>query len=141
MGTAENLTAMKDLPGFDNDYIFVSLIASYGVIAGILVIGLFLLLVVKIFRISLGQKNQLGMILGLGCGIVILLQLGMSIALPLGLIPSTAVIMPFFSSGGSGIVISYILLGLVLSVYRYQNILSDKPAPVKTLTFRFSLKI
>ena len=123
MGTAENLTAMKDLPGFDNDYIFVSLIASYGVIAGILVIGLFLLLVVKIFRISLGQKNQLGMILGLGCGIVILLQLGMSIALPLGLIPSTAVIMPFFSSGGSGIVTAYILLGLVLSVYRYKNIL------------------
>lgn len=123
MGTAENLTAMKDLPGFDNDYIFVSLIASYGVIAGILVIGLFLLLVVKIFRISLGQKNQLGMILGLGCGIVFLLQLGMSIALPLGLIPSTAVIMPFFSSGGSGIVTAYILLGLVLSVYRYKNIL------------------
>ncbi len=126
MGTSENLAALGKLPGFNNDYIFVSLIASYGVLAGILVVVLLLLLVMKIFRISLEQKNQLGMILGLGCGIVYLLQLGMSIAMPLGLIPSTAVIMPFFSSGGSGIVVAYILLGLVLSVYRYKNILPTK---------------
>lgn len=139
MGTSENLAALGELPGFNNDYVFVSLIAAYGVIAGILVTALLLLLVLKIFRISLGQKNQLGMILGCGCGMVYLLQLGLSIAMPLGLVPATAVIMPFFSSGGSGIVVAYILLGLVLSVYRYQNLLpadtckaKDRPCGKRT---------
>ena len=94
---AEQIFELGKFPGFNSDYIFVSVISAYGIFAGILVAALLAYLLIKIFRVS--------------------------------------------SSGGSGIVISYILLGLVLSVYRYQNILSDKLTPVKTLTFRFSLKI
>ncbi len=122
-GNAQSITEIGMLPGFQNDYVFISLITACGVLAGVLVVALLLLLVVKIFRISLGQKNQLGMMLGCGCGIVYLLQVVVSVGMPLGLLPRTSAVMPFFSSGGSGIVVSYILLGLVLSVYRYKNIL------------------
>lgn len=138
---AEQILELGKFPGFNSDYIFVSVISAYGIFAGILVAALLAYLLIKIFRVSFYQKNQLGMILGCGCGMVYLFQILLSIGMNLGLLPTTAAILPFFSSGGSGIVISYILLGLVLSVYRYQNILSDKPTPVKTLTFRFSLKI
>lgn len=139
--SAEQITELGKLPGFNNDYIFVSLISAYGIFAGILVAALLFYLLVKIFRVSFHQKNQLGMILGCGCGMIYLFQIILSIGMNLGLLPSTAVILPFFSSGGSGIVTSYILLGLVLSVYRYQNILPSKPSPAKTLTLHFSLKI
>ena len=88
--------------------------------------ALMFFLIIKVFRISFGQKNQLGMILGCGCGIVYLLQTVLCLGMNLGLLPSTAVILPFFSSGGTGIIVAYILLGLVLSVYRYKNILPEK---------------
>lgn len=122
-GNAENVTEITGLPGFNSDYIFVSMISSYGVIAGVLTVALMCFLILKIFRVSCRQKNQLGMILGLSCGIVFLFQMGISVGMNLGLLPSTSAILPFFSAGGTGIVVSYILLGLVLSVYRYQNLL------------------
>lgn len=129
----EGIAKIAELPGFNSDYIFVSLVSAYGLLAGVLVAALLILLVIKVFRISFGQKNQLGMILGCGCGIVYLLQTGICIGMNLGLLPTTAAILPFFSSGGSGIVVSYMLLGLVLSVYRYKNIL---PEQTEKKTFR-----
>ena len=125
-GNADNVMEAVRLPGFNNDYIFVSLISSYGMVAGVLAAALMCGLILKIFRISIGQRNQLGMILGCSCGIVYVLQLGISIGMNLGLLPTTSAILPFFSSGGTGIVVSYTLLGLVLSVCRYQNILPDR---------------
>lgn len=125
-GNADNVMEAVKLPGFNNDYIFVSLISSYGMVAGVLAAALMCGLILKIFRISIGQRNQLGMILGCSCGIVYALQMGISIGMNLGLLPTTSAILPFFSSGGTGIVVSYILLGLVLSVCRYQNILPDR---------------
>lgn len=123
---SEGIAKIGELPGFNSDYIFVSLISAYGLLAGVLVAALLILLVIKVFRVSFGQKNQLGMILGCGCGIVYLLQTVICLGMNLGLLPTTTAILPFFSSGGSGIVASYMLLGLVLSVYRYKNILPEQ---------------
>ncbi len=125
-GNAENVMEAAALPGFNSDYIFVSMISAYGLLAGVLTAVLMCFLVFKIFRVSFGQKNQLGMILGCGCGIVFMCQMGISIGMNLGLLPCTSAILPFFSAGGTSIVVSYMLLGLVLSVYRYKNILPDK---------------
>lgn len=127
-GNPEGITEIVKFPGFNSDYIFVSLISAYGLVAGVLVAALMLFLILKVFRVSFRQKNQLGMILGCGCGVVYLFQMGISIGMNLGLLPSTAAILPFFSAGGTGIIVSYILLGLVLSVYRYRNILPDRAA-------------
>ena len=79
-------------------------------------------LIQKIFRISLEQKNQLGMIIGCGCGMVFGVMVFFSVIQSIGLFLVTAVIFPFFSNSGSGTLIFYILLGIVLSIYRYQNI-------------------
>lgn len=118
---------VEQLPEYHTDYILVSLITVYGILAGILAVALVMFLIMKIFRISLRQKNQLGMIIGCGCGIVFLLQLVLCVAVNLNLCPPTSVTLPFFSYGGNGMTVFYILLGLVLSVYRHKNILAEKP--------------
>ena len=72
------------------------------------------------------------MIVGTGCGLVFLVKTTVGILQNLQLIPYISVNIPFLSYGGSNVVVSYILLGLVLSVYRYKNILPDEKAvPVK----------
>lgn len=127
-GSWENIMELvEQLPEYHTDYILVSLIAVYGILAGILAVVLILFLIMKIFRISLRQKNQLGMIIGCGCGIVFLLQVILCVAVNLNLCPPTSATFPFFSYGGSGMMVFYILLGLVLSVYRHKNILAEKP--------------
>lgn len=131
-GNADNVAGLAErLPDFNSDYVFISLVSAYGILAGALVCALLALLVVKIFRISFRQKNQLGMILGCGCGIVLLLQTLMNLTVNLNLFPNTSVTLPFFSAGGSGLMVSYILLGIVMSVYRYKDILTEKLASGK----------
>lgn len=114
--------ANYNLPGSNSELVFVRIVACFGILAGILVTGLLVFMIQKIFRISFGQKNQLGMIIGCGCGMVLFMLTFFSIAQSLGLIPITAVVLPFFSNSGSGTIVFYVLLGLVLSIYRYQNI-------------------
>lgn len=123
---------LGNLPGFNSDFVFAGLISVYGILAGILAAALLAFLLIKIFRISFRQRNQLGMMLGCACGAIFLVQTVICLAMNLGLIPVMgSVLLPFFSSGGSGILVSYILLGLVLSVYRYKNILAEKPRKKK----------
>lgn len=114
------------IPGVGGDFIFTLLVSAYGILAGILLILVLLFLVGRIFHISMKQKNQLGMILGMSCGFLLLVEIVLNLAVNLGLIPVVTTMLPFVSSGGSGLVVSYMLLGLVLSVYRYRNILPSK---------------
>lgn len=121
IGTAgTNIT--EQLPDYNSSYILTYLTSSYGILAGILVCMILTLLIFKIFRISLKQRNQLGMLMGCGCGVVIFINSALNIAQNLGLAPLCQSFLPFFSSGGSCIIISYIMMGIILSIYRYKNI-------------------
>lgn len=118
----------EKLPELYSDNIFVGIVAAYGIFAGILILVLLAGVVIKAFRVSFRQRNQLGMIMGFSCGMVFGLQIVTNIMVNMGLLPRTATLLPFFSSGGGTILVSYILLGLTLSVYRYKNILPEKRA-------------
>lgn len=126
LGASGNSVWQK-LPGWNSEYILVSLASIYGLLAVAAAVALLLFLCVKMFHISSRQKNQLGMMVGYGCGMVLLAQTGLVLAMNLGLLPSASITIPFFSAGGSNMVSSYILTGLVLSIYRYKDILPGNP--------------
>jgi cell division protein FtsW (lipid II flippase) len=110
------------LPDLNSNYIFLYLSSTYGIIEGIAVCCILAVLIIKIFSISFKQKNQLGMIMGCGCGIVILINTTLNILENVGFVPPSQTFLPFFSVGGSSIIVCYLLMGIVLSVYRYKNI-------------------
>lgn len=113
-------------PGLNTDYILTHITSYYGLIAAAVLVGLLAWLIVKMLRISFTQKNQLGMMMGCGCGIVFGLQTIMYVLQNFGMMPPTSVYLPFFSYGATGTIVSYILLGILLSIYRYQNILPNE---------------
>lgn len=117
----------ESLSGANSEMIFVSIVACMGIFAGILAAGLLIFMIQKIFRISFGQKNQLGMIVGCGCGMLLMMMSFFSIIQSIGLFPISSVVLPFFSNSGSGTLVFYVLMGLVLSIYRYQNIPMTQP--------------
>ena len=105
--------------------------SMYGIIAAAVIIALLVGLIIKIFHISFKQKNQLGMIIGAGCGMVFLMQTVTNIMVVFNLIPMTGVSLPLFSYARTGIIVSYILLGIVLSIYRNKDILYEKRVAIR----------
>ena len=110
------------LPAFNADYILTYLSSVYGIIAAILLCCVLAVLIFAIFNTALRQKNQLGMMMGCGCGIVFLISFLINVLENLGVFPQSITFLPFFSAGGSCIIISYGLMGIVLSTYRYKKL-------------------
>ncbi len=110
----------------------------YGIFLTVAIVAGLIVIVMNIFHISINQKNQLGMIVGMGCGIAFFIKTAASVLMNLQLIPYISISMPFLSYGGSGTIVSYILLGLVLSIYRYKNILpkESRQKPKRILRLR-----
>ena len=115
------------LPAFNADYILTYLSFVYGIIAAILLCCVLAVLIFAVFNTALRQKNQLGMMMGCGCGIVFLISFLINVLENLGVFPQSITFLPFFSAGGSCIIVSYGLMGIVLSTYRYKNIYPRHP--------------
>lgn len=112
----------ETLPEFNSDYILTCLTSMYGILPAILLCCILAALVFGIFNTAIKQKNQLGMLMGCGCGMVLLMSLVINVLENVGIFPPTMTFLPFVSSGGSYIIACYGLLGIVLSVYRYKNV-------------------
>lgn len=107
-----------------SDYVLTYIISHYGILAAVLLVGLMAGLFLCLLKVSLKQKNQLGMLMGVGCTTALLVQLLLYI------LGNTGVLLvsnycPFLNYGGSGMLMTYILLGLLLSICRYENVISD----------------
>lgn len=110
------------LPNYESDYILAYIIGTFGVLAAAALIILIIMLSAKLLSISFLQKNQLGMIMGLGCSLVFIIQSAEYILVNLALLPASGLYFPLLSFGGSGMLQTCILLGILLSIYRYENI-------------------
>lgn len=116
------MDAAEVLPGFNADYILAYLSSMYGMIAAVLLCCILAVLIFAVFNMAVKQKNQLGMMMGCGCGMIFLVSFLINVLENLGAFPPTATFLPFLSAGGSYIIVSYGLMGIVLSIYRYKNV-------------------
>lgn len=123
--TAENREFLINFVSVDRGYGLIHLILSYGVFFGIAVVIALIKLILMAFGISFRQKNQLGYMIGFGCGMIFLVMCLEGIAMNLTLFPSTTIVFPFLSTGGGVVLVYSILLGLLLSIHRYQNVLGE----------------
>ncbi len=130
----------ESLRNFNNDYIFSYVLSTYGALAGIIICLVLALLLVRVFMVSFGQKNQLGRCMGCGCGAVLLVNFFINIGENLGVLPLSQTYLPFLSPGGSNILVCYILLGIVLSIHRYRNIY-PKHVNAKLITVKFMIEL
>ncbi|MBD5546080.1 MAG: FtsW/RodA/SpoVE family cell cycle protein [Lachnospiraceae bacterium] len=130
-GDGADLTELvTTVPDFNQSYILSFVAAAFGYAVVIGLVLLFGVMLFQIFRIAFGQKNELGMMISCGCGLVFLTLLAMCFLVNIGLLPHISIYIPFISAGGSNVIVSYILAGIVLSVYRYKSIL-PKELPLK----------
>lgn len=107
----------------DSDFAVTAMLYYYGLLAGGLVLLLIFGLLVRACAVCVKQKNELGMMVGVGCTLALGTQAVTYCLANFGIGLLSQKTMPFLSAGGQGILVNYIMLGLLLSVYRYQDIL------------------
>lgn len=130
-------TLIMDFDSLIRNYMVVNITARYGLILTCILAVLFIAFCVRLFYLALHQKNQLGMILGLGCSLALTVEVLKYFLMNLGVIPMTNGFLPLFSYGGSVTIISYIFVGILLSIYRNQNLIDE----TRQKRFRIRLKI
>ena len=99
------------------------MVAAYGILAGVLLVLCLVVLVLRFAKISLNQKNQLGMMMGFGCVMVLAIQFLLSLLANIGVSGfGQGAWCLFFGYGRSGQMVSAVLMGILLSIYRHQNV-------------------
>ena len=107
-----------------NDFIFAVLAEEKGFVGGLLVIGLFTVLLANGVRIAGMSRDRFGMFLAVGVTVIFTIHVFINIGMTIGLTPITGLPLPFLSYGGSFILSCCILQGIMQSVHRYRRAFS-----------------
>lgn len=110
------------LPEPHNDFIFSIVCEELGLIGAAVIILLFCLLVWRGFTIAMRSKDKFGSLMALGLTFQVGLQAMLNIWVVTNTIPNTGISLPFFSYGGTSLVILLAEMGIVLSVSREANL-------------------
>ncbi len=105
-----------------NDFIFSIVCEELGFVGATVIIILFILLVWRGFVIAMKAKDRFGALLAMGLVFQIGLQAALNIAVVTDTIPNTGISLPFFSYGGTSLLMLITEMGMVLSISRYSRI-------------------
>jgi rod shape determining protein RodA len=111
------LTAGGDIPVMWADFPFAAIAEEFGLIGGLVVLGLFALMFTRIWRIAHLSRDRMGTYVCAGVASMLLFQVFQNTAMTVGVMPVTGLPLPFISYGGSGQVTWFMLIGLVQSVH------------------------
>ena len=106
------------LPEPQTDFIFAILCEELGFISAFLVILMFFFLYLNIFKISAKQNDLFKKFLCFGIGSSLIMQTIINLSVVVGLVPVTGVTLPFFSYGGSSLLITMIMLSIIINISR-----------------------
>lgn len=110
------------LPEAETDFIYAIIGEELGLIGAVVVIALFLLFLYAGIRIARSALDNFGAMVAGSITIMIVFQAFLNIGCVLGLFPTTGKPLPFISSGGSSLIASLLMVGLVLSVSQHSEV-------------------
>lgn len=103
------------------DFYFASFVEEFGLVLSFLLVMAYLILLFRIFRIGLNSDRKFETLMCLGFGILMLAQTFVNMAVSTGLGPVTGQNIPFLGMGGSSMLMSCFMLGIILSISRNNN--------------------
>lgn len=111
------LTNGRDIPVMWADFPFAAVAEQFGLAGAVVLIGLFVIALVRIWRIASLSKDVFGTYICAGVFSMVLWQVFQNIGMTLGITPVTGLPMPFISYGGSSLIVYCAMFGLVQSVH------------------------
>ena len=104
------------------DFVFLNLLAQYGLVLSFFIILILLLLISRLIAVSNMMKDSFGKLLTIGGIALITIELIYNIGMNFGYLPLTGMPLPFISYGLMPTLIHAIVIGVVLSAYRQKDL-------------------
>ena len=118
LGLGKSRQKFLYLPEPENDFIFAIVCEELGLIGAGIVLILFALLVMRGYWIAIHARDRFGALLVVGITTLTAVEVFLNISVVTNLIPTTGISLPFFSYGGTALMIQLAEMGIILSVSR-----------------------
>jgi len=105
------------LPAPDTDFVFAVVGETYGFVGAAVVLSLYALVIWRALRILTMSKNLYGTLIAGGVLAMLMFQVFVNAGMTIGIMPITGVPLPLMSYGGSSVLVTFIAIGLLQSIY------------------------
>lgn len=109
-------TRLNFLPEQHTDFIFAVFAEEWGFVGALVLLTLYAALLTRCFIVAVRAKDNFGLLLAAGLSVMIFLQVVVNMAMAMGALPVVGITLPFFSYGGSSMLISLIGIGLLMNI-------------------------
>lgn len=123
-------TKFNFIPEAQEDFIFAVVGETYGFMGAALVLSLYALLIWRTLRILTMAKNLFGTLIAAGILAMLMFQTFVNVGMTIGVMPVTGVPLPLLSYGGSSVLVTFISIGLLQSIYAQGRAASASKARV-----------
>ncbi len=122
LGLGNSMQKYRFLPESHNDFVFAIVCEELGFVGAMLIIILFALFIFRGFYIASKAPNKFSMMVVVGITVQIGLQALLNIAVVTNSVPNTGISLPFFSYGGTALLMQLAEVGIVLNISRQSNL-------------------
>lgn len=120
-GAAAQASELASIFPAEKGFTLVYLAVCFGTFVSAVAVLILAALHFQLLSLAVRQKNRLGRLTGLGCGLVLAVHMFVYVLENTGLIIPEQMYCPF-TVGSREVIVTYVLLGIMLSIYRYQSI-------------------
>ena len=121
LGLGQSVQKFSYLPEPYNDFIYAIICEELGLVGAVIVLGLFVLLIVRGIKIAMNAPDKFSCLTAVGIMGQIAIQTTLNVAVATSSIPNTGVALPFFSYGGTAIMVLMLEMGVMLSISKYSK--------------------
>ncbi|WKZ24379.1 MAG: rod shape-determining protein RodA [Candidatus Dojkabacteria bacterium] len=111
---------LRFLPEYTTDFIFSAFVEERGFAGMMLLLTLYLVLFGRLIFLAMQVKDEYARLIIIGLTVKIWFETFVNLGMNMGVLPTKGVALPFVSYGGSSLVANAIIIGIILSFYRYE---------------------
>jgi len=112
---------LRFLPEYQTDFIFASFAEEWGFVGVTLLLGLYLIVIVRILLIAGKGADNFDVLFAAGLAIYLTAQFIVHVGMNMGLLPITGTTLPLMSYGGSHLLTEYVALGILMGLRRHSR--------------------
>lgn len=110
------------LPERQTDFIFTMLAEEFGMVGGLVLLGLYVILLIYGYAIAFRCRHQFGRLVAMGITTGFFLYFFINIAMVMGLVPVVGVTLPFISYGGTSLLTLMLSAGLLMNIHVHRDV-------------------
>jgi rod shape determining protein RodA len=112
---------LKFLPEYQTDFIFAAYAEEWGFVGVLLLMLFYIIVLLRILKTAISGATNFEVLFGIGITIMFAAHLLVHIGMNVGIMPVTGITIPFMSYGGSHMLVTFIALGILMSMRRYSS--------------------